>query len=194
MSQRTVARRYATALYEEADRIGSVDDVDADVALLRTSLDDSDELHRFFQNPVVSDTKKSNVIEALFGDRTHELTVRFLKLLVKKDREEMVSAIADQYQALRDEQLGIVEATVKAAYDLSDDDREHLKTALKKTTGKDVRLNVERDESLIGGVVVRIGDRVFDGSVRNKLETLRERFRTSRVGDAPAENGAQPAA
>jgi len=193
MSQRTVARRYATALYEEADRLGVVDSIDADIALLRSSLADSDELHRFFQNPVISDEKKQNVIDALFADRTHELTVRFLKLLVSKDREDMVSPMAKQYQALRDEQRGIVEARVKAAYDLSDDDRSALRSALKKTTGKDVRLEVDVDSSLIGGVVVRIGDRVFDGSVRNKLESLRERFRTSRIGDAPAQNGSPPA-
>ncbi|PEN13555.1 F0F1 ATP synthase subunit delta [Longibacter salinarum] len=193
MSQRTVARRYATALYEEADRLGIVDAIDGDVALLRASLDDSHELHRFFQNPVISDEKKGNVIDALLADRTHELTVRFLKLLVRKDREGMISPMTNQYRALRDEQRGVVEAHVKAAYDLSDDDREALKNALKATTGKKIRLVVDVDESLIGGVVVRIGDRVFDGSVRNKLENLRERFRTGRVGDAPAENGAPPA-
>ena len=181
MSQRTIARRYATALYEEAESLDIVDTVDDDIELLRASLSDSDELHRFFQNPVISEEKKQNVVKALFGDRTHDLTQRFLGLLIKKDREGMVSAVADQYHDLRNELRGIVEATVKAAHDLDEEAQSALKDALENATGKRVVLHLEQDESLIGGVVVRIGDRVFDGSVRNKLDSLRERFRTSRV-------------
>jgi F-type H+-transporting ATPase subunit delta len=187
MSQRTIARRYATALYEEAENLDIVDTVDDDIELLRASLSDSDELHRFFQNPVISDEKKQNVVKALFGERTHDLTQRFLGLLIKKDREGMVSAIADQYHDLRNEQRGIVEATVKAAHDLDEEVQSSLKDALESATGKRVVLHLEQDESLIGGVVVRVGDRVFDGSVRNKLDSLRERFRTSRV--EATENG-----
>ena len=187
MSQRTIARRYATALYEEAESLDIVDTVDDDIELLRASLSDSDELHRFFRNPVISDEKKQNVVNALFGERTHDLTQRFLGLLIKKDREGMVSAIANQYHDLRNEQRGIVEVTVKAAHDLDDESQTALKNALENATGKRVVLQLEHDESLIGGVVVRVGDRVFDGSVRNKLDSLRERFRSSRV--EATENG-----
>lgn len=187
MSQRTIARRYAAALYEEAESLDIVDTVDDDIEQLRASLRDSDELHRFFQNPVISDEKKQNVVKALFGERTHELTQRFLGLLIRKDREGMVSAIANQYHDLRNEQRGIVEATVKAAHDLDDEAQAALQDALESATGKNVVLHLEHDASLIGGVVVRIGDRVFDGSVRNKLDSLRERFHTSRVEST--ENG-----
>jgi len=192
MSQRTVARRYARALYEEADRLGAVDPIDEDVSLLRETLDASDELVRFFRSPVIPVSKKIDVVQSLFGERTHELTTTFLVLLIRKDRENLVSSVVDEYQALRDEQRGIVEATVRTAHVLDETETAALEEALEQTTGKRVRLNIEQDVDLIGGVVVRIGDRVFDGSVRNKLDTLRERFRTSRVvADGPSENGTE---
>lgn len=191
MSQRTVARRYARALYEEADRLGVVDSIDEDMSLLRETLDASDELARFFRSPVIPDSKKLGVVQALFEEKTHELTTKFLGLLIRKDRENLVSSVVDQYQALRDEQRGIVEATVRTAHVLDETETAALEDALESTTGKRVRLNIQQDAGLIGGVVVRIGDRVFDGSVRNKLDTLRERFRSSRAADAPSENGAE---
>jgi F-type H+-transporting ATPase subunit delta len=190
MSQSTVARRYATALYEEADRTDVVEAVDADVELIRNSLEASDDLMRFFESPVIPDEKKGAVIDTLFEDRVDALTHRFLKLLVKKDREGMVAAVAEQYQALRDEQRNIVEAHVRTAQPMGDDEKDELTTALEQTTGKNVRLKVEEDADLIGGLVVRIGDRVYDGSVRNKLENLRDRFRQGRIGtDTPPVNG-----
>jgi F-type H+-transporting ATPase subunit delta len=185
MSQRTVARRYATALYEEADASGVLEDVDDDVLLLRESLESNGELARFFKSPVIPQEKKETIIRELLADRTAELTVRFLRLLVHKDRETMTKAILDQYQSLRDEQRGIVDATVRVARPLGEDDRETIVDVLEEETGQSVRLHVEKDEGLIGGLVIRIGDRVFDGSVRNKLANLHDRLRESALTTGP---------
>jgi F-type H+-transporting ATPase subunit delta len=179
MSQSTVARRYATALYEEADATGVLDAVDDDVRMLRESLESNDELARFFKSPVIPAAKKDTVLQTLLGDRVAPLLVRFLRLLVQKDRETMTKAILDDYQTLRDEQRGIVDAHVTAARPLSDDNRETLTGVLEAQTGKTIRLHVHEDPDLIGGLVVRIGDYVFDGSVRNKLATLHDRLRRS---------------
>jgi F-type H+-transporting ATPase subunit delta len=179
MSQRTVARRYATALYQEADETGVLEDVDDDVLMLRESLESNGELARFFKSPVIPQGKKETVIQELLGDRTADLTVQFLRLLVQKDRETMTKAILDQYQSLRDEHRGIVDATVRVARSLSDEDRETIVETLETETGQSVRLTVEEDPDLIGGVVIRIGDRVFDGSVRNQLANLHDRLRKS---------------
>jgi len=179
MSQRTVARRYATALYEEADENGVIEDVDDDVLMLRESLASNDELARFFKSPVIPQGKKDTILQELLGDRVVELTLRFLRLLVHKDRETMTKPILDQYQSLRDEQRGIVDATVRVARPLSDEDRGTIAEALEKETGQSVRLQVEEDPDLIGGLVIRVGDRVFDGSVRNQLANLHDRLRES---------------
>jgi len=174
MSQRTVARRYAGALYEEANETGVLEDVDDDVLMLRETLESNRELARFFESPVIPLEKKDDVVRELLSDRVQDLTLRFLRLLVHKDRETMTKPILDQYQALRDDQRGIVDAHVAVARPLADDDREAVIEALEEKTGKSIRLHVEQDDDLVGGIIIRIGDRVFDASVRNKLANLRD--------------------
>jgi len=179
MSQRTVARRYATALYEEADDSGALEDVDDDVLMLRESLESNDELSRFFQSPVIPKEKKESVIQTLLGDRVDDLLIRFLRLLVHKDRETMTHEVLDAYQSLRDEQRGIIDAHVSVAHPITEEDREALVETLEEQTGKSVRLHLKEKPDLVGGVVIRIGDHVFDGSVRNKLSNLHDRLRES---------------
>lgn len=186
MSQRTVARRYANALYEEADEAGVLEAVDEDVLMLRRSLESNDELSRFFENPVISQEKKDKIVRVLMEDRVETLTLHFLQLLIRKDREMMTKAILDQYQTLRDEERGIVTARVQVAKPLSDEDRETLVEALEAKTEKSIRLYVEEAPELLGGLVIRIGDRVFDGSVRNQLTNLRDRLHKSAVSQGAA--------
>ena len=179
MSQRTVTRRYATALYQEADATGVLEAVDDDILMLRNSLESNRELSRFFESPVIPAEKKESILQELLEERVHTLTLRFLRLLVQKDRETLTKEILDQYQSLRDEQRGIVDADVTVARSLGDEDRDLLMKALEKKTGKDVRLHVEEDADLIGGLVIRIGDRVFDASVRSRLNELHDRLRNA---------------
>ena len=179
MSQATVARRYATALYEEAEETGALEKVDEDVLMLRESLESNDELARFFESPVIPQEKKDSILQTLLGDRVDELVVRFLRLLVQKDRETMTKAILDAYQSLRDEQQGIVDAHVTTAHPLSDEVQETVVDTLEEQTGKTVRLHMTEDPDVIGGLIIRIGDHVFDGSVRNKLSNLHDRLRES---------------
>jgi len=180
MSQRTVARRYATALYEEASATGVLNDVDADVAMLRDNLADNRELSRFFESPVIPPEKKEAILKTLLGERVSaDLTLQFLRFLVDKDRETVTAAILDAYRALRDEQEGIVDVEARVAHPLSDADRAALKDALETKTGNTVRLHVKEVPDLIGGMIIQIGDRVYDGSVRNQLSTLRDRLHAS---------------
>lgn len=181
MSQRTVTRRYATALYEEADQAGVLEAVDEDVLMLRRSIESNRDLSRFFESPVIPQEKKDTIVQELLEDRIEELTLRFLRLLIRKDRETLTQAILDEYQSLRDDQRGIVDARVTVAHPLSDEDRDGLVEALEEKTEKEVRLHLEEDPDLIGGVVIRIGDRVFDGSVRIQLNALRDRLRETRL-------------
>ncbi len=179
MSQRTVAQRYANALYEEAREAGNLKAVDEDVLMLRRSLASNDKLSRFFENPVFTQEQKDNVVRALLEDRVEPLTLNFLRLLVQKDRETITKAILDQYQTLRDNQRNIETARVQVAQPLSEELRETLVEALEAKTGKSIRLHVEERPELLGGLVIRIGDRVYDGSVRNQLTNLRDRLRES---------------
>lgn len=190
MSQRTVARRYASALAEEARASGIQEAVDEDARMLRKSIEDTGPLARFFESPVIPQEKKEAVLQSLLADRIEGLTLRFLRLLVRKDREVLTKEVLDQYQVLRDEQRGIVDAHVQVARPLSDDDREALVEALEAHTGASIRLHVQENLDLLGGIVIRIGDQVFDGSVRNQLSALRDRLRESSLSGARSGDGA----
>lgn len=171
-----VARRYALALYQEADAQDAVDRTDDDVALLAETLGGSRELTALFESPVIGREKKEAVIGRLFEGRVSDLTLRFVRLLVEKEREDVLPAIVRAYGALRDERLGVVEALVKTARPLGYDETRQLEQALEARTGKQIRMKVEVEPSLIGGLVVRIGDRVYDRSVQHQLDVLREQL------------------
>lgn len=167
------ARRYALALTQEAEQTGQAAAVDADVVFLGETLDNSRELVLLFQSPVVPREKKENVLKALFESRVSPLTMRFLHLLVSKQREALIPAVVEAVRLLRDTNSGTVEAAVRTAKPLSEDDTARLKSSLEARAGKTVRLKVSVEPALIGGLVVRLGDVVYDRSVRHQLETLR---------------------
>jgi F-type H+-transporting ATPase subunit delta len=168
-----VARRYAAALIEEAVATETLSRIDGDMTLVRESLLDARELERFFRSPIVSRSKKVAVLDRLFAPRVSELTLRFLNLLVEKGREGLISEVASAYREVRDEQENIVEAHTRIAIPLTADEEKALQETLERRTGKQIRLLMEEDRDLIGGLVVRIGDTVLDGSIRHKLEALK---------------------
>ena len=168
-----VARRYAQALTEEAQAASALDAVDADMALITETLDGSRDLRLALTSPVVSHDKKGAILDRLFNGNVSDLSVRFLRLLVQNDRDGQIPEILDAYRQLRDERTRTVEALVRSAKPLSPDEAERLKTALESRAGQTVRMRIEVDPSLIGGLVVRVGDVVYDRSVRHQLDTLR---------------------
>ncbi len=176
MHDLTVARRYARAFYEEAAAGGLLAQAEDDVALLRQTLSASRALRQLFESPVVPREKKEAIAAQLFGARVAPLTLRFLHLLIGAKREAALPAILDAFDRRRDAEAGIAEAHVRTALPLGPADEAELTRALEAKVGKKIRLTAQLDPSLIGGVVVRIGDTVYDGSVRRKLESLHEQF------------------
>lgn len=176
MSDFLVAKRYAQALHAAAEAAGDLQAVDADVELISSSLTASRELVLFFESPVVSRERKARVVKELFGGRLSVTTMSFLDLLVQKRREDIFPEMVLAYRRLRDEQLGIVRVTLRSAEPVSDAEKDRIARALASWTGDKIRIQAVHDDTLIGGLLIRIGDTVYDGSVRNKLEHLREQF------------------
>ena len=171
-----IARRYASAIYEEAERQGKTAAVDRDIELIEKSFQGSRELVNFFKSPIIAREKKEEIVSELFTGRLHQMTQDFLMLLIEKQREDIFPDIVKAYRELRDRELGIVEAEARVAQPLGSKEEKSLTEALNRMTGKKVRLRVTEDPSLIGGVVIRVGDTVYDGSVRHHLEVLREQM------------------
>ena len=167
-----VSRRYAQALTEEAQKANSLEIIDADVELLAETLAESRDLRLALTSPVVPQEKKGAVLKGLFDGKVSDLSMGFLRLLVDKQRDGQIPDILDAYRELRDERTGTIEATVRTAKPLSSIERDRLQAALEARAGARVRMRVEIDPDLIGGLVVRLGDTVYDRSVRHQLQTL----------------------
>lgn len=179
MSDLTIARRYARALAESAVAEGKVSEVDADVVVIRDIIASSRELMQFFISPIISREKKADVVDAVFKGNVQPVSLRFMGMLVTKRREHLIPTVMDAYHELRNEVKGIVDVQARVAFELSEDDTRSLQRVLDTMTGKSVHLTTRVEPGLMGGMVVQVGDKVYDGSVKNQLATLHERLAVS---------------
>ena len=165
---------YAGALFEAARERSELEDVLSDLGEFVSALHESEELRLFFYGGQVPERQKRRAIDGLTeGMKTS--TTNFLKVLVDNGREEIVEEVLGRYEQLVKEHLGRIEVGVTTAVELSQEQLDRLKERLKGTLeGKEVVLETNVDPELIGGAVFRFGGRMMDGSIRGRLESLRE--------------------
>ena len=169
-----VAKRYASALIQVAQRDGIVDAVAKDLDLIERDLENVGFLRAVIVQPLVSEERKYSVVDHAFSDRITATSLNFIKLLIKKRREVLISVCIREFRVLCAELSGTVEATVTTAISLSSAQSERLIVGLNTLTGKNVNAKFVQDPGIIGGTVVRIGDNIIDGSVRGSLERLEQ--------------------
>lgn len=163
---------YARALLGATEAEGSTDQViDQLNQVCDEGLANSKELRLAFASPRIDADEKCRVIDRILDD-AHPTLVRFLKVMAKRDRLGHVVAVRNSVSLLHDEMTGRLLAEVRTAVPLTDSIRGDVVNQLAQRFGKSVRLREVVDESLIGGMVVRIGDTVFDSSVASRLDTL----------------------
>ena len=168
-----VSRRYATALADVAISRGEEREVQAEIDLWASMIEDNPQLREIFANPTVPYDQKRRVLEELIAKtRVRETTAAFLQVLLKNQRLDQLKGVADRFSQILDERAGVVAANVTTARPIPEDQQNALRDALANLTGKTVRLSFETDEALIGGIVARIGSTIFDGSVQSQLQRL----------------------
>jgi F-type H+-transporting ATPase subunit delta len=169
-----VSGRYATALFELARDEKSVDAVKADLDRFEAMLADSPDLKRLVRSPVFSSDAQSKALAAVLEKaEISGIAANFLKVLTANRRLFAVADVIRAFRALVARFKGEATAEVTVAEPLSDKNLDALKTALKSVTGKDVALNVKVDRSIIGGLVVKLGSRMVDSSLRTKLNSIK---------------------
>ena len=169
-----VSGRYATALFDLARDEKSVDTVKADLARFSAMLADSADLARLVRSPVFSSDMQSKALSAVLEKaEITGIAAKFLKVLTANRRLFAVTDVIRAYGALVAKFKGEATADVTVAEALSDKNLDALKSALKSVTGKDVALNVKIDPSIIGGLVVKLGSRMVDSSLRTKLNSIK---------------------
>jgi F-type H+-transporting ATPase subunit delta len=169
-----VAGRYATALFELARDEKSVDAVKADLDRFEAMLADSADLARLVRSPVFSAEMQSKALTAVLDQaEISGISANFLKVLTANRRLFAVGDIIRAFRALVAKFKGEATADVTVAGKLTKKNLDALKAALKSVTGKDVALNVKVDPSIIGGLVVKLGSRMVDSSLRTKLNSIK---------------------
>jgi F-type H+-transporting ATPase subunit delta len=169
-----VSGRYATALFELARDQKSVDSIKADLARFEAMLADSADLRRLVRSPVFSAGEQSKALGAVLDQAAISgISANFLKVLTANRRLFAVAEVIRAFRALVAKFKGEATADVTVAETLNDRSLDALKAALKAVTGKDVALNVKVDPSIIGGLVVKLGSRMVDSSLRTKLNSIK---------------------
>ena len=169
-----VSGRYATALFELARDENSIDAVKADLDRFAAMLDESADLKRLVRSPVFAAEAQLKALSAVLEKaEITGVSANFLKVLAANRRLFAVSEVIRAFNALVAKFKGEATADVTVAETLSDRNLEALKAALKSVTGKDVTLDVKVDPSIIGGLVLKLGSRMVDSSLRTKLNSIK---------------------
>ncbi len=171
-----VADRYAQAVYELGKEEGILEDFQSDLGEVNEVINTNEEFFPFLTHPLVPDKDKQELLEEVFGDFLGREAMNFLKLLVQKDREDYLPLIYKRVKKLRTDQEEIVEVEVSFPPNFNRDEVvSRVEENLRKILDREVWISeVTEDEELIGGVRLKIGDRVIDGSVQGRLEDMRE--------------------
>ena len=174
----SIAGRYATALFELAEESGTLERAEQDIAALSDALAESAELRDLISSPIYSRENQGRAmagVGAALG--LSELTGNVVGLMAAKRRLFVLPQLIATFRQLLADHRGEVTAEVTAARVLSDEQLENLAATLKGAIGRDVKLNVSVDEEIIGGLVVKVGSKMIDTSIRSRLESLQNVMR-----------------
>ncbi len=179
MHANPVARAYSEALLEIARERGRVDDVGAEIADIASLMRDHADIAEFLQTPALEPAAKKRALENSLRGQVDDLVLDFLCLLVDKRRIASLGAIADVYRALADALAGRVRVHARSARPLPDDLRQRLSALLRERLSAECVLEAEEDPELLGGLVLTVGDTLYDGSVRGQLQRIATRMMRS---------------
>lgn len=175
----SAAKRYAQALFSLGKDRGTLDAWQSDLTLLSTLVSD-DRIETYLTNPSVTHERKLATVESALDANVQAETRNLAKLLIERHRTSIIPEIKELFDDRMRAERGIVVAEVTTAEPLTDAERELVLDKLHGMTGKQVELRLRVEPEIIGGIIIRIGDQVIDGSVRNKLEKMRARLQAGR--------------
>ena len=177
MSVATIANRYARALADVIVEKREVTEVAAELKQFATMVEGHAQLHEVFASPVIAPERKRAVLNELITRLKSRQTVQnFLQLLLANNRLHQLTPMVRALEKELDGRMNIVTAEIVTARNINADEQKLLHDKLKVVTGKEVRLQYKTDPEIIGGVVTRIGSKVYDGSIKNQLAQMRERL------------------
>ncbi len=169
-----ISKRYARAFFEIAGEENKLEQYYNELSQFSSVISKNKDLEGFLANPVFEQESKKKVLEKIISKLSlSKMTINFLNLLIDKKRIDVLPDIETCYRQLMDETLKKVRVTLKTAFPLSGEMQNHIMSGLKKMTGREVEVTIEDDKSLLGGIVIGVGDTLYDGSIKNQLNNMR---------------------
>lgn len=176
MSEIQVASRYAKSLIDLAGEQNAVETIKKDIELFLDTCRANPELQAILKNPIISLDKKANILDGLFAGKVHGMILSFFTIMIRKGRSEILFATAKEFISQYNVLKNVVKATVTSASPLSKENISQIEDVVKQSTKGEVILTSIIDPKLIGGFILKVGDKQFDTSISSKLSKLRKEF------------------
>lgn len=171
-----IADRYAEAMLDVADDNQCLDYVKNDLAVVSSTIKESDDLRKFLGHPIISNKDKKDVIEAVFLNKISPYVINLLKLLLDRNRMFIIEAINDSFRELFNKRFNIALAVVTTAIEIDEGTKSVIQQKLSEILAKHVELETSVDPKILGGVLVTIGDSVLDGSIKGRLDDIKRQL------------------
>ena len=169
-----ISERYGSALYDLASEKKCIDSILNDFEVAEKVLKESSELRQVIRSPLVNSDEKLNILLKIFSQSNlHDLTTTFLKVLSDNKRISNLISIIIQFKKINSEKRGDITADITSADELSEDEKNNITNQLKNSLGQKLSLNFDVDKDIIGGLIVRVGSKMIDTSILNKINKLK---------------------
>ncbi|MEO9483289.1 MAG: ATP synthase F1 subunit delta [Ekhidna sp.] len=176
MSAGRIAIRYATPILELAEENKVLDAVKADMESFLTVCEESRDFSLMLKSPIISHLRKADILKKVFTGKVNELTLKAFDIITRKSRENLLENIAEEFLHLYNAKKGLAEVSVTTSIELDADMRKAFETLAKEITGKEPLLTGKVNPDIVGGYILKVGDRQLDDSVSGQLKELKLKF------------------
>lgn len=181
MLNKSVARRYAEAFFSIAQGNNKIDAYQEELEKVITSLTEVEGMKQYLGHLLVPVREKKELVQKIFGDQLSPMTMNFLLMIIDKRRESYLEIIYREFVDMADESRDITKAELYAAREVPKQEMDDLAQKLSSSTGKTVLLKLTVDPALLGGVKIRMGDQIVDGTVAKRLQMLKENLKHAKI-------------
>lgn len=176
-----VLRPYATALFEIAKEQDKTEEFADQVRVVIDTIEENDQYMELLLHPKVTQEEKIELINTVFNQKVADEIAGILNVILHKGRQNVLLDILKEFLMMVNEHLGILKATVTSAVELNEKQLRQIKVNIQKTTDKEVDLHAVVDQSIIGGMIIRVGDNVVDASIAGRIQELKEGLTSLRL-------------
>ncbi|OPJ55262.1 F0F1 ATP synthase subunit delta [Alkalithermobacter paradoxus] len=169
-----VATRYANAIFEVGVESNREESFYNELSIILDTINQNEDFFKILKAPLISKQEKKALVENVYNDRASLEIVNFLKILIDKDRIGIIDEIVSVYKELLNENNNILDAVAITAIPMNEDQINELREKLSNSTGKNINLKNEVDSTILGGVLIKMGNEEIDGTLKTKLDKLKE--------------------